>query len=135
MATLAEYLDRTDLTALKAYLGITGTGEDTQLRQWYGTAIDWCNIKLSRRDFTAAEGFTGDVPPDQVVTGVYEYVGAMRDSVVRIRGGIRKSKTGARETEYFGPEAGRTNMAGLAAWPHLEPWITNALNLTSGGGW
>ena len=135
MSTLAAYLDRTDLSALKDYLGITTGDEDVQLRQWYGTAIDWCDKKLSRRDFLAADGFVDNAPPDQVITAVYEFVATMRGTVAQVRNAQRKNKTGAREDEYFGQEAGRVFMAGLVAWPNLEPWVEQGLGFSSAGGW
>jgi hypothetical protein len=136
MATLLQYLDPDNITGLKVYLGIAlgDTSEDDRLKQWWRSGIFRCNEKLSRRDFTEADGFPDDLPPEDVVTGVYEFCKAMRE-VWRRSSGQKRRKTGAVEEEWTedSPHAGQRAMA--AAWPHLEPYCLNVLNFTSMGGW
>lgn len=145
MTTVAEYLDRTDVVnpvgttpvvGLREYLGAVAS-EDGLLKSWYGAAIDWAHQKLDERDFVDDEGADVD-PPDQVVIGVYEFVRVMRGEARRAGGnavGVKKIKTGDREEEYLGPEAGRVSMAALTAWPHLEPYVEDVSLAASGGGW
>jgi hypothetical protein len=140
VTTLAEYLDRTDVTTpvgttpipgLRDYLGADAT-EDTRLVAWYGAAIDWCDQKLSSRDFVDSAG--ADVnPPDACVIGVYEFVRVLRDYASR-EGGVKKVKTGAREEEYLEPGApGTAVVGGAVAWPYLEPYCQDPLLFASGG--
>jgi hypothetical protein len=143
VTTLAEYLDRTaaldldigttPMPGIRPYLG-TAAADDAITRAWYATAIDWCNAKLSERDFVVADGFANDAPPDACVLGVYEFVRVLRDYAARDNVIARKVKTGAREEEY--PEigtAGRVTAAGIAAWPYLEPYCEDPTMFASGG--
>jgi hypothetical protein len=135
VTTLAAYLDRTDIAALKAYLDVDAdcVDEDARLLIWYATAIDWCHEKLSERDFVDSGGSSID-PPDQTVTAVYEFVRGMRDSIVgRVvdGAGIKRVKTAAREEEYFPGSPGV--LAGDLAWPHLEPHCEDPTLFASGG--
>ena len=139
MATLAAYLDPTDVTTavgnllgLRPYLGAAAS-DDTHLVSWYAAAIGWCNEKLSRRDFVVADGFTGSVPPDTVVLGVYEFVRVLRDYAARAGAGVKKTKTGAREEEYGDAGMGATTAAGLAAWAYLELYVEDPSLFASGG--
>ena len=139
MTTLAAYLTPTDVTTavgnllgLRTYLG-AAAAEDTLLISWYAAAIAWCDTKLSNRDFAAADGFTGSVPPASVVLGVYEFVRVLRDYSKRGGAGIKKIKTGAREEEYGDAGLGVATLAGLAAWPYLEPYCEDVTLFASGG--
>jgi hypothetical protein len=139
VTTLAEYLDPTDVTTavgnllgLRDYLGAAAS-EDTLLTSWYSAAIGWCDQKLSSRDFVDSTGADED-PPDTVVLGVYEFVRVMRDYSKRPGAGIKKTKTGAREEEFFeAGTAGRVTAAGIAAWPYLEPYCEDVTLFASGG--
>ncbi len=134
MTTLAAYLDRTaDLSldigttpmpGISVYLDENKTS--VKLRAWYATAIDWCHEKLSERDFTAN-------PPDACVLGVYEFVRVLRDHDGKASTVVKKTKTGAREEEYFQDGAGGIVAAGIAAWPYLEPYVEDVTLLASGG--
>lgn len=137
MTTLAEYLDASepaDLAALKEYLKITATGEDVQLTRWFADAIFFCNTKLSNRDFLAADGFHGDIPPSPAVTATYEYVRAYRDITNRGSVGQKRNRTGGRESEYM-PESGDTAVeaAQKAAMHTLEAAIELALGYCTMG--
>jgi hypothetical protein len=129
VTTLAEYLDRTaDLSlnigttpmpGISVYIDEDKTS--VKLRAWYATAIDWCNTKLSELDFVDSAG-VDENPPDAVVLGVYEFVRVLRDYDARSNVLTKKTKTGAREEEFFeAGVAGRITAAGIAAWPYLEP--------------
>ncbi len=139
MTTLAAYLTASDVTTavgnllgLRPYLGADAS-EDTLLVSWYSAAIGWCNAKLSELDFLAADGYTGSVPPDTVVLGVYEFVRVMRDYADRPGAGIKKTKTGAREEEYGDAGMAVTMQAGAAAWMYLEPFCEDPTLFASGG--
>jgi hypothetical protein len=141
VTTLPEYLDRTDVTTpvgttpipgLRDYLGATAA-EDAVLVAWYGAAIDWCDQKISSRDFVDSAGADID-PPDATVIGVYEFVRVIRDYAARGSVGVKRVKTGAREEEYFeAGTAGRVTQAGIAAWPYLEPYVEDPTLFASGG--
>lgn len=134
MTTLLEHLTPIDLTGIKTYLKITGVGEDSNLTLWYSAGIFRCNEKLSRRDFTEADGFPGSVPPDDVVLGVYKFVKAEREHYEQ-QHGVKRNKTGARETEYADVATSPGGSIGLAAaWEHLETYC-NPLHFASLGGW
>lgn len=140
MTTLPEYLDRTadldldigatPMPGVAPYLGEDKTS--VKLRAWYATAIDWCNEKMSNRDFVDSAGVDED-PPDAVVLGVYEFVRVMRDLAARPATGIKKTKTGAREEEYGDAGMGSTWIAGQAAWPYIEPYCEDPTLFASGG--
>ena len=139
MTTLAAYLTATDVTTavgnllgLRPYLGADAS-EDPMLVSWYSAAIGWCNAKLSELDFLAADGYVGDVPPDTVVLGVYEFVRVMRDYANRPGAGVKKTKTGAREEEYGDAGMSVTMQAGAAAWMYLEPFCEDPTLFASGG--
>ena len=146
MTTIAEYLDRTDVTTpvgttpmvgLRDYLGASAT-EDPLLKTWYGPAIDWVHQKLDQRDFVDDEGADVD-PPDQVVLGVYRYVQVLRAFHRRAGGnaqGVKKIKTGDREEEYADPSGvTAAYMAAQAAWAEIEPYVEDVSLAASGGGW
>jgi hypothetical protein len=141
VTTLLAYLDRTDVTTdigttpvpgIATYLSVDAADYPV-LRAQYGEAIDWCNEKLSRRDFTAADGFPGDNPPDMAVLGVYAYVKATRDIEARSATGVKKVKTGAREEEYSDAGMGTYLTPGQAAWVKLEPVCEDPTLFASGG--
>lgn len=142
MTTLAAYLDRkaalnldigtTPMPGVRVYLGLDAAN-DAITRAWYATAIDWCNTKLSERDFVTAAG-VDENPPDSCVLGVYEFVRVLHDYADRGNVLARKTKTGAREEEY--PEigtAGRLSAAAIAAWPYIEPFCEDPTLFSSGG--
>ncbi len=140
MTTLAAYLNRTDVvTAVGNLLGLrpyleAQAAEDGHLKSWYGPAIDWCHAKLSKRDFTVADGFASGNPPDAAVLGVYEFVRIFRDAHKKSSSVAKKIKTGAREEEYEpASTAGRLSAAQIAAWPYLEPYVEDVTLLASGG--
>lgn len=121
------------MPGIQTYLGVAA-GDVPLLRAWYGTAIDWCHEKLSRRDFVAADGFTGDQPPDACVLGVYEFAKVLYHYHQRNNVNARKIKTGAREEEYEpAGTAGRISAAALAAWPYIEPYVEDPTLFASGG--
>lgn len=143
MTTLAEYLKptmsdmganvgTTPMPGIRIYLG-TAIADDPILIAWYSTAIDWCNQKLSERDFVDSAG-VDEQPPDACVLGVYEFVRVLRDHSERANVLARRIKTGAREEEYFEQGiAGRITQAGIAAWPYLEPYVEDPTLFASGG--
>ena len=138
MTTLAAYLAASDVTTsvgnllgLRYYLGADAS-EDTLLVSWYSAAIGWCNAKLSELDFLAADGYVGDVPPDTVVLGVYEFVRVMRDYANRGGAGIKKTKTGAREEEYGDQGMSVVMQAGAAAGMYIEPFCEDPTLFSSG---
>jgi hypothetical protein len=143
VTTLAVYLDRTavDLTTeigttpmpgVQTYVGLP-TGGVAFLRAWYATAIDWCNKKLSNHDFVDDAGASTN-PPDACVLGVYEFVRVLKDYHERNSVLARKTKTGGREEEHEVPgTAGRISAAALAAWPYIEPYVSDVTLLASGG--
>jgi hypothetical protein len=135
VTTLAAYLDRTDVTTpvgttpipgIATFLGVVAA-EHADLKAQYGEAIDWCDNKLSNRDFPAA-------PPDAVVMGVYAYVKAVRDIASRAGTGIKKTKTGAREEEYGDVGSDTFLTPGQAAWAKIEGFALDAYLFASGGG-
>jgi hypothetical protein len=140
VTTLAAYLDATDVTTavgnllgLRPYLGADAS-EDSHLVGWYSVAIDWCNTKLSRRDFTTADGYAGDNPPDTVVLGTYEFVRILREYASRANVLSTETKTGARSEKFDVPGmAGRMSAAAIAAWPYLEPHCEDPTLFASGG--
>lgn len=144
MTTLAAFLatSYSDLAAdvptnpaipgIRPYLG-TAAADDPTTRTWWVTAVEWCNEKLSRRDFVAADGFTGDIPPHGCVLATYEFVRVLKDYSERPGSGIKKTKTGAREEEYGDNGMGATAAAGMAAWPYLEPFCEDPSLFASGG--
>lgn len=125
IADLSADVGTTPLPGVRPYLGAAAS-EDPILKAWYSAAIDWCDQKLSSRDFTGS-------PPDTCVVGVYEFVRVMRDYNARGGAGIKKTKTGAREEEYGDTGMGVTTQAGLAAWPYIEPYCADPLLFASGG--
>ncbi len=140
MTTLAAYLDRADVVtaigstpvpAIATYLGVV-VGDYADLRAQYGEAIDWCNTKLSGKDFVDSAGASTD-PPDAVVLGVYAYVRATRDIDSRGSTGVKKTKTGAREEEYADTGQNTYLLPGQAAWPKLEPYCADVTLFASGG--
>ncbi len=141
MTTLAEYLSTVafdaappdySLPSCKTYVG-SADSEDAIISAWYTIAIEWCDNKMSSRDFVDSDG--ADLPPPAgTIIGVYEYVRAMRDVTGRGGGqGVTKIKTGDREEEYGGDGMiGSGQSAGQAAWSHIEPYVPLA-NLSGGG--
>jgi hypothetical protein len=136
VTTLAAYLagfdtqatvGTTPIPSLEDYLGLTPTAaERAKLKAWYSAATEWCDNKLSSRDFTAD-------PPDGTVIGVYEFVRYLHDYDSRAAPGASKIKTGAREEDYATESLGGMVAAGRAAWPWLEPWCEDVSLFASGG--
>lgn len=133
MPTLDEYLDRTaaDLDAdigatplpgIVTYLGLSGTTK--KLRAWYAAAIDWCNQKLSDRDFTAV--------PDSCVLAVYEFVRVLHHYDELQNVAVKKIKTGAREEEMQPLSGSAMHQAGMAAWPYIENYCEDITMFASG---
>lgn len=117
---------------LRDYIGVTAA-EDALLKTFYGPAIDWCHLKISKRDFVDDDGVSED-PPDSAVLAVYKYVEVMWDYHSRDNVLSKKTKTGGREEENFETGvAGRTTAAGLAAWGDLEASALEAHLGQSGG--
>lgn len=140
MTTLAEYLDRTDVTtnigstpvpAIATYLGVA-VGDHAVLKAQYGEAIDWCDNKLSSRDFVDSDG-VDENPPDAVVLGVYAYVRATRDIDARGSTGVKSTQTGARKEEYADSGQATYLLPGQSAWPKLEPYCEDPTLFSSGG--
>jgi hypothetical protein len=121
------------IPGIRPYLG-TAAADDPTTLTWWVTAVEWCNEKLSRRDFVAADGFTGDIPPHGAVVATYEFVRVLNDYAARASVVARKIKTGAREEEYDTPgTADRLSAAAIAAWPYLEPFCEDPTLFASGG--
>ena len=143
MTTLAEYLTPkfTDLTAtvgttpmpgIRTYLG-SAASEDSITLAYFSAGVDWCNQKLSERDFVDSDGNDID-PPDSCVLGVYEYARVLRDHASRANVLARKIKTGAREEEYEAAGTAGRVAAGIAAWPFIEPYVEDPTLFASSGG-
>lgn len=78
MATAVDtYTFAAEGAALKTYLGITGTAEDTNLTLWLAAAARKCDNLLKGEDFVDDDG--NDVAhPAGIRLGVYEWVRAFR---------------------------------------------------------
>lgn len=111
-------------TDLKAYLGITGTSEDTWLSRWWNAAcVD--GDRYLGEPFTDADG--NDLPiPEGVVQGVYEWVRMMRSFYVSAASpGVASVKTGDLSQNFTtnaanGIQPGKQAMA--AAIPFWSPY-------------
>ncbi len=141
MTTLADHLATigiddapvTGLPSCAVYVGST-VAERQQVEIWYRAGVDWCDAKLSSRDFTGT-------PPTPCFLAVFEYVKAMRDIYGR-SAGLSQVTTGSRSETYaaglghsgigaggLGPSAA----AGAFAWPLLEPYCEEVCLFSSGG--
>lgn len=80
MATVSESLTFAVVeSALKAYLGVSGTDEDASLRLWLASATDAADRFLNN-DFEDDAG--ADLPiPDAVTLGVFEWIRLARQTM------------------------------------------------------
>ena len=120
MTTVAEHLDPevpADLDALKAYLGVSGTAEDPRLKLWFASAIRAAD-KYLEQDFVDADGNDVD-PPSSVVTGVYEFVKAVR-GVYKRPAGVSSTKTMNLSTTYSDSPALALGYEAAVAFWHMD---------------
>ena len=136
MATIVAYLAsiRADPSttvgtypSVRDYLGAAAS-DDGKLKVWLAEAIVWVNTMVNGRDLTADQ-------LDLATAGIYKYMRVAWDENKRESFAARKSKTGRREEEYTGAEAGRLDAPKLAAWADIAPLCEDPTLLASGGGW
>jgi hypothetical protein len=116
MATAAEtYIWATYGTALKAYLGISGSAEDASLTLWLAAAAEDCDDYVGPTAFVDDDG--EDVThPVKIRVGIYEWVGAMRAWRARAeRAGLASVSTGALSESYSGDREGMRLARAVAA--------------------
>ena len=110
MTTAAStYTWATYSVALKAYLGVSGSTEDTNLQLWLESAAVDCD------DFVGEDAFTDDdgdpiAHPSKIKLGIFEWVKAYRARAQRGAGpGVTSVRTGSLAETYSNdgtPDAG-----------------------------
>lgn len=93
-------------TALKAYLGVSGSSEDTNLELWLAAAAedcdDYCGWYWTDEDDELRDE-TPDTHSNKTKLGIYEWVRAYRSYVLRgagVRVGVIEIKTGPLKEKY-----------------------------------
>ena len=89
--------------ALKAYLGVSGSTEDTNLTLWLASASEDCD------DFVGADAFVDDdgvdiTHPTKIRLGIYEWVKAFRAWYQTRTAGIASVRTRSLSESYNGAE-------------------------------
>jgi len=113
--------------SVRDYLGATAA-DDANLKVWLAEAVVWVNKMVNGLDMDSDE-------LDMATAGIWKYMRVRWDEHARASMVARKSKTGRREEEYTGAEAGRIDAAKLAAWSDIAPLCEDPTLFASGGGW
>lgn len=124
MTTAADtYTWATYATALKAYLGVSGSTEDTNLQLWLESAAVDCD------DFVGEDAFTDDdgdpiTHPIKVKLGIFEWVKAYRSRTLRGAGpGVTSVRTGSLAETYSND--GAPDAAALARAAARDLWLAS----------
>lgn len=119
--------------ALKLWLGITGTAEDTHLTLWLAAAAkdcdDFCGWKFTNLDGDEVDATPTDPSANPLITlGIYEWVAAARAmKTSEASKGIQAARTGPISTQYAGGVSGM-NAAVLARRVTAPFWAGSVYN-------
>jgi hypothetical protein len=113
--------------SIRDYLGAVA-GDDPKLVVLFTEAATWADTILGSKDLSAAQ-------LNLVTSALYRYMRVAWDENKRGSVVARKIKTGGREEEYTGAEAGRIDAAKLVAWASISAVCDDPTLFASGGGW
>lgn len=130
MATAVDtYTFAAEGAALKLYLGITGTAEDTNLELWLDAAARKCDNLLKGEDFVDEDDV--DIPhPAGIRLGVYEWVRAFRQWFKTNRQADTTQKTTGPLRETFRADQVGVTLATSAAAHH---WLDESDDISLWG--